>query len=113
VIALTEAFIIRNPNAVKHFTANCIQHYPTISNGPAAIEDLIPRLPKDFSYQPGMAVAEGDLVMVHGRYVRCGPKPVTVVDIFRIEGRKVAEHRDVETAPVRTLTTVLSGTPSR
>ena len=93
--ALTGAFINRDPNVVEHFTANYIQHNPTIPNGPAAIKDLIPRLPKDFSYQPGMVVAEGDLVMVHGRYVGWGPKPMIVVDIFRIEGGKVAEHWDV------------------
>ena len=61
----------------------------------SAIKDLIPRLPKDFSYQPGMVVAEGDLVMVHGRYVGWGPKPMIAVDIFRVEGGKVAEHWDV------------------
>ena len=93
--ALIGAFIDRDPNVVEHFTADYIQHNPTIPNGPATIKDLIPKLPKDFSYQPGMAVAEGDLVMVHGRYVGWGPKPMIVVDIFRIEGGKVAEHWDV------------------
>ncbi len=73
--ALIGAFIDRDPNVVEHFAADYIQHNPTIPNGPAAIKDLIPKLPKDFSYQPGMAVAEGDLVMVHGRYVGWGPKP--------------------------------------
>jgi predicted SnoaL-like aldol condensation-catalyzing enzyme len=33
--------------------------------------------------------------MVHGRYVGWAPKPVIAVDIFRIEGGKVAEHWDV------------------
>jgi predicted SnoaL-like aldol condensation-catalyzing enzyme len=93
--ALIGAFIDRDPNVVEHFTADYIQHNPTIPNGPAAIKDLIPKLPKDFSYQPGMAVAEGDLVMVHGRYVGWGPKPMIAVDIFRLEGGKVAEHWDV------------------
>jgi len=93
--ALTGAFINRDPNVVEHFTANYIQHNPTIQNGPAAIKDLIPKLPKDFSYQPGMAVAEGDLVMVHGRYVGWGPKPMVAVDIFRLADGKVAEHWDV------------------
>jgi len=41
-------------------------------------------LSKDFSYEPGMVVAEGDLVMVHGRYVGWGPKPMIAVDIFRV-----------------------------
>jgi len=32
-----------------------------------------------------MPVAEGGLVMVHGRYVGWAPKPMIAVDIFRIE----------------------------
>src|SRR6266852_2552016 len=95
--ALTGAFINRDPDVVKHFTANYIQHNPTIPNGPAAIKDLIPKLPNDFSYQPGMAVAEGDLVMVHGRYVGWGlkqmaPSPVTrPVPALELESEPAAE----------------------
>ena len=44
---------------------------------------------------PGMAVAEGDLVMVHGRYTGWGPKPMVAVDIFRLKDGKVVEHWDV------------------
>src|SRR5712675_2069520 len=44
---------------------------------------------------PGMAVAEGNLVMVHGRYIGFGPKPMIAVDIFRVANGKVAEHWDV------------------
>ena len=94
--ALTGAFVDRDPSVVEqYFTPDYIQHNPTIPSGPAAIKDLIPKLPKDFSYEPGMVVAEGDLVMVHGRYVGWGPKPMVAVDIFRLEGGKVAEHWDV------------------
>ena len=42
-----------------------------------------------------MAVAEGDLVMVHGRYTGWGPKPKVAVDIFRLKDGKVVEHWDV------------------
>ena len=94
--ALTGAFVDRDPSVVEqYFTPGYIQHNPTIPSGPAAIKDLIPKLPKDFSYEPGMVVADGDLVMVHGRYVGWGPKPMVAVDIFRLEGGKVAEHWDV------------------
>ncbi len=55
---------------------------------------LIPTL-KNLSYEIGMVVAEGDLVMVHGRYVGWGPKPLVAVDIFRVKDGKVLEHWDV------------------
>jgi predicted SnoaL-like aldol condensation-catalyzing enzyme len=94
--ALTGAFIDRDPSVVdKYFAPDYVQHNPSIPNGPAAIKDLIPKLSKDFSYQPGMAVAEGDLVIVHGRYVGWGPKPMVAVDMFRLKGGKVVEHWDV------------------
>jgi predicted SnoaL-like aldol condensation-catalyzing enzyme len=42
-----------------------------------------------------MVVAEGNLVMVHGRNVGWGPKPMIAVDIFRLSDGKVVEHWDV------------------
>ena len=98
-IALTVlrgAFIDRDPGVVeKFFAPTYTQHNPAIPDGPAPIPGLIASLAKDFSYEPGMAVAEGDLVMVHGRYVGWGPKPMIAVDIFRVADGKVAEHWDV------------------
>ena len=94
--ALAGAFIDRDVNVIdKCFASDYIQHNPTIANGPDAIKTLIPKLPKEFAYQPGMIVAEGDLVMVHGRYVGWGPKPVLAVDIFRLKSGKIMEHWDV------------------
>ena len=73
---------------------NYVQHNPVIPNGAAAIAGLIPTL-KNLSYEIGMVVAEGDLVMVHGRYVGWGPKPLVAVDIFKVKDGKVVEHWDV------------------
>ena len=72
-------------------TSNTIQSSQTDR---AAIAKLIPTL-KDLSYEIGMVVAEGDLVMVHGRYVGWGPKPLVAVDIFKVKDGKVVEHWDV------------------
>ena len=74
--ALTGAFIDRDPSVVeRYFAPDYIQHNPVIPSGRTAIPGLIAGLSKEFSYEPGMVVAEGNLVMVHGRYVGWGPNP--------------------------------------
>src|ERR1700752_5249969 len=93
--ALQGAFIEHDATVVdRYFSPDYVQHNPLIANGPSAIATLIPTL-KDLSYEIGMVVAEGDLVMVHGRYVGWGPKPLVAVDIFKVKNGKVVEHWDV------------------
>ena len=48
---------------------------------------MIPTL-TGLTYEPGMAVIDGDLVMVHGRYTGWGPKPMIAVDIFGLKEGK-------------------------
>lgn len=93
---LKGAFIDRDPGIVERFfAAGYVQHNPAIPNGAAAIAGLIANLKEGFSYEPGMVAAEGDIVMVHGRYVGWGPGPMVAVDIFRVKDGKVIEHWDV------------------
>jgi predicted SnoaL-like aldol condensation-catalyzing enzyme len=92
---LKGAFMERDAKVVdRYFVPNYVQHNPVIPNGAAAIAGLIPTL-KNLSYEIGMVVAEGDVVMVHGRYVGWGPKPLVAVDIFKVKDGKVVEHWDV------------------
>ena len=82
---LKGAFIDRDPAVVGwYFAPGYTQHNPTLPNGPGPIPAMIAGFPDTFQYEPGMAVAEGDLVMAHGRYTGWGPKPMVAVDIFRI-----------------------------
>jgi predicted SnoaL-like aldol condensation-catalyzing enzyme len=89
-------FVRRDSNVVEqHFDKGYIQHNPKIPNGRDAISALISQLPAGFRYESGMIVAEGDLVMIHGRYTGWAPKPLVGVDIFRVVDGKLVEHWDV------------------
>lgn len=92
---LKRAFVDRDATVVgEYFGRKYKQHNPAIPDGPSAVAEMIPTL-TGLTYEPGMAVADGDLVMVHGRYTGWGPKPMVAVDIFRVEAGKVVEHWDV------------------
>lgn len=89
-------FIDRDPAVPDRlFSENYKQHNPQIPNGTAAIKALLGKLPAEFKYEPGLVVAEGDYVTIHGRYIGWGPKPMMAVDIFRVADGKIAEHWDV------------------
>jgi predicted SnoaL-like aldol condensation-catalyzing enzyme len=89
-------FIDRDPTVLDRlFSDDYQQHNPRIPNGTAAIKALLGNLPADFRYEPGLVVAEGDYVAIHGRYFGWGPKPMVAVDVFRVANGKLAEHWDV------------------
>jgi hypothetical protein len=58
--------------------------------------------PEGRHYEPGMALADGDLVMIHGHYAGGTTKSFIAMDIFRFEGDRVVEHWGVlqEEVPV-------------
>lgn len=86
----------------KDFTAldrylhpDYIQHNPFIPPAKAGLRAFIAELPDATRYEPGAIIAEGDLVMVHGRYSGASDTALLGVDIFRFEDGLVAEHWDV------------------
>jgi predicted SnoaL-like aldol condensation-catalyzing enzyme len=90
------AFIDRDPTVLDRlFSDGSRQHNPLIANGTAAIKAIIAGLSPEFKYEPGLLVADGEYVMVHGRYTGWAPKPMVAVDIFRVADGKIAEHWDV------------------
>jgi predicted SnoaL-like aldol condensation-catalyzing enzyme len=95
--AMHELFVTRNAEkAVRlYFGKPYLQHNPTIADGADDLPKVIASLPANFKYQPGIIVAEGDIVMIHGLYTGWGPKPLVTVDIFRAKDGKLVEHWDV------------------
>jgi predicted SnoaL-like aldol condensation-catalyzing enzyme len=93
---LKGVFIERDPAVIDRlFSPDYRQHNPQIPNGPAAIKALLGNLSRDFKYEPGLVMAYGDYVSIHGRYTGWGPKPMIAVDIFRVADGKIVEHWDV------------------
>lgn len=93
---LDDLFVKKDADLVeKYWGTDMIQHNPTMPNGLEALRGFVANIPANFKYEQGVAVAEGDLVMVHGYYEGWGPKPLVAVDVFRIENGKVVEHWDV------------------
>jgi predicted SnoaL-like aldol condensation-catalyzing enzyme len=67
-----------------------------IAPGREGLFDLIKSLPPTLKYEPGMIVAEGDLVIVHGRFSGFGaPVNWIAADILRIQDGILVEHWDV------------------
>lgn len=73
-----------------------IQHSAHIAPGREGLFDLIRSLPDTLRYENQLTVAEGDHVILHGRFSGSGrPAAWVAADIVRIEDGKLAEHWDV------------------
>lgn len=94
--AMTSLFQHHDASAVERFYApDYIQHNPDIPQGRDALKTLVAGLSRDVWYEPGLSIAEADLVAIHGRIRGWAEKPQIVIDIFRVEKGKLAEHWDV------------------
>jgi predicted SnoaL-like aldol condensation-catalyzing enzyme len=82
--------------AERYWSPNYIQHSAHIAPGREGLFDLIKSIPPTLKYEPGMIVADGNLVMVHGRFSGFGvPVNWILADILRIEDGVFVEHWDV------------------
>ncbi|WP_198148867.1 nuclear transport factor 2 family protein [Luteibacter yeojuensis] len=96
VEAMEALFQRRDASAVDRLYApGYVQHNPNIPQGRDALRTLVAGLSGDVYYEPGLVVAEGDLVAIHGRIRGWAPSPQVVVDIFRVENGQLVEHWDV------------------
>jgi predicted SnoaL-like aldol condensation-catalyzing enzyme len=82
--------------AERYWSPNYIQHSAHIAPGRDGLFNLIKSIPPTLKYEPGTIVAEGDFVIVHGRFSGFG-QPVNWIaaDILRIENGILMEHWDV------------------
>ena len=82
--------------AARFWSPEYLQHSAHIAPGREGLFALVKSLPATLRYEPGSVVAEGDLVILHGRFSGFG-QPVNwiVADILRIVRGVLVEHWDV------------------
>jgi predicted SnoaL-like aldol condensation-catalyzing enzyme len=82
--------------AEKFWSPQYIQHSAHIAPGREGLFDLVRSLPLTLKYEPGTIVAEGNFVIVHGRFSTFGlPVNWIAADIVRMENGILVEHWDV------------------
>jgi predicted SnoaL-like aldol condensation-catalyzing enzyme len=73
-----------------------IQHSAHIEPGREGLFALVKAAPSDMRYENKLIVANGDYLMLHGRFSNVGqPADWIVADIVRLENGLLAEHWDV------------------
>jgi predicted SnoaL-like aldol condensation-catalyzing enzyme len=82
--------------AERFWSPKYIQHSAHIEPGREGLFNLIKSLPATLKYEPGTTVADGDFVIVHGRFSGFGaPVNWIAADIVRIQNGILIEHWDV------------------
>ena len=83
--------------AEKFWSPKYIQHSAHIPPGREGLFNLVKSCPPTLKYEHGTIVADGDFVIVHGRFSGHGLSIVNWIaaDILRIEGSEMVEHWDV------------------
>ncbi len=82
--------------AERYWSPHYIQHSAHIGPGRDGLFNLIKSIPTTLKYEPGTIVAEGDFVIVHGRFSGFGtPVNWIAADIVRVQNGILVEHWDV------------------
>jgi predicted SnoaL-like aldol condensation-catalyzing enzyme len=82
--------------AEKFWSPNYIQHSAHIPPGRDGLFGLVKGAPAEMKYENSLIMADGNMLMLHGRFSGLGlPANWIVLDIVRIENGLLAEHWDV------------------
>src|ERR1700687_4096600 len=79
--------------AERYWSPKYIQHNAHIAPGRDGVFHLVKSMPTTLKYEPGLIVADADLVSVHGRFSGFdAPVNWIAADIVRIEDGVLFEH---------------------
>ena len=93
--AFETLFNKRDYAAADHFwSPNYLQHSAHIPPGREGLFALIKGPPDSLHYENGLTVADGDYVLLHGRFTGMGLPAKIVVDIVRLENGQALNCSD-------------------
>ena len=82
--------------AARFWSTNYIQHSAHIAPGRDGLFSLVRAAPAELRYENAVAVADGEYVLLHGRFTGDGrPRAWIAADIVRVANGVLAEHWDV------------------
>jgi predicted SnoaL-like aldol condensation-catalyzing enzyme len=82
--------------AEYYWSTDYIQHSAHIEPGRDGLFNMIKRSPASLKYQSGIVMAEGDLVIIHGRFSGfSGAASWVSANVVRIRDKILVEHWDV------------------
>jgi predicted SnoaL-like aldol condensation-catalyzing enzyme/predicted ester cyclase len=82
--------------AARFWSPNYIQHSAHIAPGRDGLFGLVRAAPAELRYENAVAVADGEYVLLHGRFTGDGrPRAWIAADIVRVANGVLAEHWDV------------------
>jgi predicted SnoaL-like aldol condensation-catalyzing enzyme len=82
--------------AERYWSPDYLQHSAHIPPGREGLFGLVKNAPAKLKYENGSILAEGNLLILHGRFSNVGqPANWIVADIVRVKDGLLAEHWDV------------------
>ena len=82
--------------AERFWSPSYVHHSAHIEPGREGLFNLVKSFSATLKYEPGLIVADGDFVIVHGRFSGFGlPVNWIAADILRLENGILVEHWDV------------------
>jgi len=82
--------------AAEFWSDSYIQHSAHIAPGRNGLFNLVRSMPNTLRYENSLTLAEGDYVMLHGRFSgHTRPRAWIAADVVRLENGRLAEHWDV------------------
>jgi predicted SnoaL-like aldol condensation-catalyzing enzyme len=99
---MDELFNDKDATAVDRWVASDNRQHNAAPDGPEPMRQIVASFPEAVRYENVRAIADGDLVALHGIYHGFGPDPFVALDLVRVdEDGKLAEHWDALTPVVQ------------